>query len=78
MSCLSRQQLFWPTFSIFSPTYVLHYGPLEGSKNGEAVLNYRYGLPDETWPEPNPDDPLSPIDKVENEMVTSLEASEVC
>jgi len=52
---------------------VLHYGPLEGSKNGEAVLNYRYGLPDETWPEPNPDDPLSPIDKVELSLTYGCE-----
>ena len=44
--------------------YVLHYGPLGGSKNGEAVINYRYGLPDESWPEPDPHDPYSLIDKV--------------
>jgi len=44
---------------------VLHYGPLEFSKNGEAVINYRFGIPDHTFPEPTPDDPLSLIDKVE-------------
>ena len=44
--------------------YVLHYGPLEFSKNGEAVINYRFGIPDHSFPEPTPDDPLSLIDKV--------------
>merc|ERR1719460_2945275 len=29
------------------------------------VLTYRHGLPDETWHEPNPVDPLSLIDQVE-------------
>ena len=44
--------------------HVLHYGPLEGSKNGEEVLTYLHGLPDETWREPSPDDPLSLVDQV--------------
>ena len=44
--------------------YVLHYGPLDYSKNEEEVFSWRYPLPDETWHEPNPEDPLSLIDKV--------------
>ena len=58
---------------------MLHYGPLGGSKYGEAVLNYRYGLPDESWPEPDPHDPYSLIDKVGAKflhMFTNLEAAE--
>jgi len=54
---------------------VLHYGPLGGSKNGEAVINYRYGLPDETWPQPDPNDPLSLIDKVELSLTYECEVS---
>jgi len=54
---------------------VLHWGPLEGSKNGEPVISYRFGLPDETWPEPNPDDPLSLIDKVELSLTYNCEVS---
>merc|ERR1712037_682570 len=34
---------------------VMHFGPLDGSKNGEEVIHYRYDLPDETWHEPYPD-----------------------
>ena len=34
------------------------------SKNGEDVLTYLHGLPDQTWPEPDPQDPLSVIDQV--------------
>merc|ERR1719507_255979 len=37
---------------------------MESSKNGEAVINPRYGVL-EDWPEPDPEDPLSLIDKVE-------------
>jgi len=54
---------------------VLHYGPLGGSKNGEAVINYRYGLPDESWPEPDPHDPYSLIDKVELSLTYGCEVS---
>jgi len=55
---------------------VLHYGPLEGSKDGSSeVINYRFGLPDETWPEPYPDDPLSLIDKVELSLTYACEDS---
>ena len=34
------------------------------SKNGEDVLTYLHGLPDQSWPEPEPEDPLSAIDQV--------------
>ena len=34
------------------------------SKNGEDVLTYLHGLPDQSWPEPEPEDPLSEIDQV--------------
>ena len=45
--------------------YVLHYGPNEGSKTGkEEVIRYRHGLPDESWSEPDPTDPLSLVDQV--------------
>ena len=33
------------------------------SKNGEDVLTYLHGLPDQSWPEPEPKDPLSAIDQ---------------
>ena len=39
---------------------------MEGSKNGEEVLGYLHGLPDQTWHEPNPEDPLSLIDQVKD------------
>ena len=56
--------LFLTTFS-----YVLHYGPLEGSKDGEAeVFTYLHGLPDLTWQEPDPEDPLSVVDKVADKV----------
>ena len=28
------------------------------------VISYVHGLPDNTWPEPNPDEPLSLVDQV--------------
>ena len=44
---------------------VLHYGPMDNSKTGkEEVLSFIHGLPDETWPEPDPSDPLSVVDQV--------------
>ena len=59
---------FLTTFS-----HVLHYGPLEGSKDGKAeVLNFLDDLPDYSWQEPNPDDPLSLVDKVTHNNTTSL------
>ncbi len=43
----------------------MHLGPLEGSKNGEYVFNYRYDITEEgIWEEPSPDEPLSLVDKV--------------
>ena len=44
--------------------YVLHYGPLEGSRNEEEVFSYKHDDTDYSWPEPGPDDPLSLIDQV--------------
>ena len=43
---------------------LLHYGPQQFSKNGENVLSFLHGLPGETWPEPDEDDPLSLVDEV--------------
>ena len=44
---------------------VLHYGPMDNSKTGkEEVISFIHGLPDETWPEPDPSDPLSVVDQV--------------
>ena len=43
---------------------MLHYGPTDGSRNGEKVLTYRDGLPGDTWKEPDPSDPMSVIDQV--------------
>ena len=44
---------------------MLHYGPLEGSKDGTAkVLSYLHNLPDYTWKEPDQLDPLSLVDQV--------------
>ena len=43
---------------------VLHYGPKDFSKNRKDVITFLHGLPDETWPSPDPDDTLSLIDQV--------------
>ena len=43
---------------------VLHYGPQDFSKNGKDVITFLHGLPDQTWPAPDPEDPLSLIDQV--------------
>ena len=44
---------------------LLHYGPRDFAKNTEEdVITFLHGLPDETWPAPVPDDPLSVIDQV--------------
>ena len=53
-------------FNPFSPlSYVLHYGPNEGSKTGkEEVMEYLHGLPPDNWKEPDPTDPLSIVDQV--------------
>ena len=42
----------------------LHYGPKDFSVNGKDVITFLHGLPDETWPSPEPGDPLSVIDQV--------------
>ena len=40
---------------------------MEGSKTGkEEVISFIHGLPDETWPESDPSDPLSVVDQVTN------------
>ena len=40
------------------------------SKNGEDVLTYLHGLPDQSWPEPDEEDPLSVIDQVKLAMLS--------
>ena len=52
----------WAAF--LTTCHVLHYGPLDGSKNGKKTFTFRHGLPDETWQEPSITDPLSLIDQV--------------
>ena len=36
------------------------------------VLTYLDALPDQTWQEPDPEDPLSLVDKVTHKSTTSL------
>merc|ERR1712012_1429212 len=55
---------------------LLHYGPRDFSKNGEDVLTYLHGLPDQTWPEPDEHDPLSLIDQVELSMAYKCPVSQ--
>merc|ERR550532_3017997 len=44
---------------------VLHWGPLEGSKDGEAqVFTYLHDHPDSYWYWQDPSDPLSLVDQV--------------
>ena len=51
--------------SSHSLPYVLHYRPFEGSIGKSArVISKLHGFPDDTWDEPNPDDPLTVMDKV--------------
>ena len=51
---------------------VLHYGPRDFSKNDvEDVITFLHGLPDETWPSPQPEDPLSVIDQVPFHLASS-------
>ena len=46
--------------------YVLHYGPLEGSKDEESeVVRFRHG---HVWEEPDRENPLSLVDKVLKKM----------
>jgi len=55
-------------YDIFS---VLHFGPMSFSKNGEEVITFRYGLPDDDEPwdfrlsGQTTENPLSLIDKIE-------------
>ena len=44
--------------------HVLHWGPIEGSRNGEKVLSYLHGHPDFYWQEPDEENPLSLVDQV--------------
>ena len=60
---MDKKYFYKPFLFSHHLNYVLHYHPLEHSKNGEAVFNPRYGVL-EDWPEPDPEDPLSMIDKV--------------
>ena len=55
---LFKQTLFSPLF------HVMHYGPKEFSINKKDVISYVHELPDSTWREPSPTDPLSLIDQV--------------
>ena len=51
---------------------LMHYGPRDFSKNDdEDVITFLHGLPDETWPAPAPDDPLSVIDQVQFHLAPS-------
>ena len=50
---------------------LLHYGPKDFSANGKDVITFLHGLPDETWPEPGHEDPLSVIDQVTFSLVSS-------
>merc|ERR1719222_1175298 len=56
---------------------ILHYGPMDSSKNGEPVLSYKHALPnpDEAWHEPEPEDPLSLVDQVELALAYNCEES---
>lgn len=51
---------------------LLHYGPRDFSKNGEDVFTFLHDLPDETWPEPDHEDPLSIVDEVSMLMITDV------
>ena len=50
---------------------LLHYGPKDFSANGKDVITFLHGLPDETWPAPQHEDPLSVIDQVTFSLVSS-------
>ena len=51
---------------------LLHYGPQDFSKNDEDVITFLHGLPDETWPAPVHEDPLSVIDQVQFQILTFM------
>ena len=50
---------------------LMHYGPRDFSKKEEDVITFLHGLPDDTWPAPDPEDPLSVIDQVQSETTIS-------
>ena len=45
---------------------LMHYAPQDFSKNTEDTLSYLHQLSGSTWPEPDPEEPLSIIDQVRN------------
>ena len=47
----------------------MHYGPKDFSINKKDVISYIHELPDPTWREPSPTDPLSLIDQVKISLV---------
>ena len=51
-------------YSFNTHSHVLHYNPMDFSNNEEPVLSYTHGLPDESWKEPSPEDPMSVVDQV--------------
>ena len=54
-----------PFMKLFLTTFqVLHYGPKAFSINNKDVFTHVHELPDDTWPEPTYEDPLSLIDQV--------------
>ena len=55
--------------SPYDVSSLLHYGPQDFSKNGENVLSFLHELPDQTWPEPAPEDPLSLVDEVRKDII---------
>ena len=57
--------------------YVLHYDPMDASKNGEPVFKFRYGLPGQDWREPEPSDPLSVVDQVGTKYFIGKNLAEV-
>merc|ERR1712150_171301 len=56
---------------------LLHYGPQDFSKNGEDVFTFIHNLPDDqTWPEPDPEDPLSIVDEMELSLAYQCNVSQ--
>jgi len=55
---------------------VLHYGPLEFSKDQESeTMSYLHEIPDDSWDGPDTDDPLSLVDKIELALAYGCEDS---
>ena len=64
MQTFSYGVKYFPLFSSFLPP-VLHYGPLEFSKDQESeTMSYLHEIPDDSWKGPDKEDPLSVVDKV--------------